>query len=118
MFDSNDVNLHNVPHNGAMVVSCNVVGWEIHKSLVDNGSQADIIFFHAFNKMGINPKQLKSTDNPLFEFGGKPLRKITLPLSFGTSTNVQIKQITFNVIDMAYPYNTILGRGPSTHSKQ
>lgn len=43
-FDSNNINLRNVPHNDAMVVSCNVAGWEIRKALMYNGSQANIIF--------------------------------------------------------------------------
>jgi hypothetical protein len=55
-FDESDVNLHNSLHNNAMVVSCIVAGWEIHKALMDNGSQANIIFLHAFERMGINPK--------------------------------------------------------------
>jgi sRNA-binding regulator protein Hfq len=31
-----------------MVINCSVAGWDLHKVLVDNGSQADIIFLHAF----------------------------------------------------------------------
>lgn len=64
--------------------------------------------------LGINPKQLQLADNPLFGFEGNatlPLGKIVLPLSFGTGTNAQTKHITFDVIDIDYPYNTILGRG-------
>jgi hypothetical protein len=47
-FDSNDVNLRNAPHTDAMVISCNVPGWEIRKALMDNGSQTNIIFLHTF----------------------------------------------------------------------
>jgi hypothetical protein len=57
-FDASDINLCNAPHTDAMVVNCNVVGWEIRKALVDTDSQADIIFLHAIKRMGINPKQL------------------------------------------------------------
>jgi hypothetical protein len=31
-------------HIDTMVINCNIAGWKIHKALIDNGSQADIIF--------------------------------------------------------------------------
>jgi hypothetical protein len=34
-----------------------------------------------------------------------------LPLSCGTSANASTEHITFNVIDMVYPYNAILVKG-------
>jgi hypothetical protein len=82
--------------------------------LVDNGSQADIIFLHAFNRMRISHILLKLADNLLYGFGGKgtfPIGKIELPLSFGTTPNARSEQVTFDIVDMIYPYNAILGRG-------
>jgi hypothetical protein len=32
-------------------------------------------------------------------------------MSFGVSPNARTKHITFDIIDMVYPYNTIIGRG-------
>jgi hypothetical protein len=37
--------------------------------------------------------------------------KIELPLSFGVAPNARSEQVTFDIIDMVYPYNTIMGRG-------
>jgi hypothetical protein len=50
-FDARDVDLHNAPHMDAMVINCSVAGWDLHKVLVDNGSQSDIIFLHAFDRI-------------------------------------------------------------------
>jgi hypothetical protein len=94
-----------------MVINCRVAGWDLHKVLVDNGSQADIIFLHAFDRMGIIHNLLKPADNPLYGFGGKdtfPIGKIELPLSFGTARS---EQVTFDIVDMVYPYNAIMGCG-------
>jgi hypothetical protein len=113
-FDVKDVDLRSAPHVDAMVINCSVAGWDLHKVLVDNGSQANIIFLHAFDRMGISHSLLKPSDNPLYCFGGKgtfPVGKIELPLSFGVAPNARSEQVTFDIVDMVYPYNTIMGRG-------
>jgi hypothetical protein len=113
-FDACDVDLRSAPHIDAMVINCSVAGWDLHKVLVDNGSQADIIFLHAFDRMGISHSLLKPSDNPLYDFGGKgtfPVGKIELPLSFGVAPNARSEQVTFDIVDMVYPYNAIMGRG-------
>jgi hypothetical protein len=113
-FDARDVDLRSAPHMDAMVINCSVAGWDLHKVLVDNGSQADIIFLHAFDRMGISHSLLKPSDNPLYSFGGKgtfPVGKIELPLSFGVAPNARREQVTFDIVDMVYSYNAIMGRG-------
>jgi hypothetical protein len=80
----------------------------------DNGSQVDIIFLHAFDRMGISHSLLKPSNNPLYGFGGKgtfPVGKIELPLSFGVAPNARSEQVTFDIVDMVYLYNAIMGRG-------
>jgi hypothetical protein len=64
-FDIRDIDLHSAPHADAMVINCRVAGWDLHKVLVDNGSEVDIIFLHAFDRMGISHSLLKPVDNPL-----------------------------------------------------
>jgi hypothetical protein len=88
-FDARDVDLRSAPHIDAMVINCSVADWDLHKALVNNGSQADIIFLHAFNRMSISHNLLKPLDDPLYGFSGKgtfPVGKI-LPLSFGVAPN-------------------------------
>jgi hypothetical protein len=64
--------------------------------------------------MGISHSLLKPSDNPLYGFGGKgtfPVGKIELPVSFDVAPNARSEQVTFNIIDMVYPYNAIMDRG-------
>jgi hypothetical protein len=113
-FDAKDVDLRSAPHADALVINCSVAGWDLHKVLVDNDSQAGIIFLHAFDRMGISHSLLKPADNPLYGFGGKgtfPVGKIELPLSFGAAPNARSEQVTFDIVDIIYPYNAIMGRG-------
>ena len=39
------------------------------------------------------------------------LGKITMPITFGYVDNTRIEQVVFDIIDMDYPYNTIIGLG-------
>jgi hypothetical protein len=64
--------------------------------------------------MEISHNLLKPADNPLYGFGGKgtfPVGKIELPLSFGVAPSTWSEQVTFDIVDMVYPYNAIMGRG-------
>jgi hypothetical protein len=97
-----------------MVVIIHIDRWDVTKILIDNGSQAEILFLTAFEKMGYDQKQLRELMKPLYGFSGKriePVRVITLPVSFSTPNNPRIEYITFDVVDMLYPYNAIFGRG-------
>jgi hypothetical protein len=39
------------------------------------------------------------------------LGKITMPITFGYVHNTRTEQVVFDIIDMEYPYNAIIGRG-------
>jgi hypothetical protein len=113
-FSEQDINLVSYPHSDAMVIEANIQGWTIGKILVDTGSSDDIIFSITFDRMNINRNLLQPTEIPLIGFGGKrvnALGKIPLPVSFGDLTNLRTKNITFDVVEMHYPYLAIFGRG-------
>jgi hypothetical protein len=63
--------------------------WDVWKILIDNGSQAEILFLSTFEPVGV----------------------VTLPISFGTTKTPLTEYITYDIIDMLYPYNAIFGRG-------
>jgi hypothetical protein len=68
----------------------------------------------AFDKIGFDQKQLKESSKPLYGFCGKriePVRAIALLVSFGTPKNLCTEYITFDIVNMTYPYNTIFRRG-------
>jgi hypothetical protein len=51
--------------------------------LVNNGSQAEILFISTFEQMGFSKKQLKEAYKSLYGFGGKkiePVGSISLPV--------------------------------------
>ena len=62
--------------------------------------------------MGFTEKALQKSQYPLIGFGGKrieALGKIELNVMFGEGAIQRIEAITFNVVDINYPYNAIFG---------
>jgi hypothetical protein len=52
--------------------------------------------------------------HPLYGFGGRQivaLDKITMSITFGYVHNTRTEQDVFDIVDMEYPYNAIIGRG-------
>jgi deoxyxylulose-5-phosphate synthase len=39
------------------------------------------------------------------------LGKITMSVTFGYVHNTRTEQVVFDIVDMEYPYNAIIGRG-------
>jgi hypothetical protein len=113
-FSEEDVKLQGFPHNNALVIEANIASWTLGKLLVDNGSSTNIIFADAFNKMGLSKDLLQPPDTLLYGFEGRvihTLGKVVLPVSFGTVQNARTEYISYDVVEMYYPYNGILGRG-------
>jgi hypothetical protein len=113
-FSQEDLQLKDYPHNDAMVISYVIKGFLVHNILVDIGSAVDIIFAKAFRQMQEPDDKIHDATHPLCGFRGKQivaLGKIIMPVTFSYVHNTRTKQVVFDIIDMEYPYNTIIGRG-------
>jgi hypothetical protein len=86
----------------------------VHNVLVDTGSAVDIIFAKAFRQMQEPEDKIHDATHPLFGFGGRQivaLGKMTMSVIFGYVHNTRSEQVVFDIVDMEYPYNAIIGRG-------
>ena len=112
-FLEEDARLLHHPHNDALVVSVRVGDYNVHRMLVDNGSSADILYYPAFQQMGIDRAQLIPTNAPLVGFEGirvLPLGAIMLSVTVGDYPQQITEDVTFLVVDCSSAYNGILGR--------
>ena len=69
-FSEEDAKRLHHPLDDALVVSIRVGDYNVHQVLVDNGSSVDILYYPAFQQMGIDRAQLILTNAPLVGFGG------------------------------------------------
>jgi hypothetical protein len=102
-----------MPHDDTLVVTLTVANHGIHQILVDNGSSADILYWPAFQHMGIDRDMIKLFGSPLVGFGGKvvyPIGIIPLPVIAGTAPKLSTVMVDFLVINQPSAYNAIMGR--------
>ena len=70
----------------ALVIKAMIANNKVHRILVDNGSSVDILYFQAFERMGLTVSDLKPSPNPVYGFMGDsvvPLGVISLPMMLG-----------------------------------
>jgi hypothetical protein len=97
-----------------MVISCAIKGFLVHNVLVDMGSASDIIFAKAFRQMQEPKDKIHDATHPLCGFGGRQilaLGKITMSITLSYVHNTRTEQVVFDIVDMEYPSNEIIGRG-------
>ncbi|XP_077226391.1 uncharacterized protein LOC143859619 [Tasmannia lanceolata] len=112
-FSDTDLNNLILPHDDALVITMLVANWELKKILVDNGSSADILYYHAFKQMMIGDDGLRPANSDLFGFSGEVVKvegQIELPVLVGEPPCQAFAMVNFLVVRAGSAYKSILGR--------
>ncbi|CAA0808224.1 Unknown protein, partial [Striga hermonthica] len=113
-FNMEDANHFAHPHSDALVITVPICGIPVHRVMVDTGAYSSILMIRAFDKMGLDPAEIRPCNDQIQGFNGsisKPIGEITLPVRFGTSENAtKLIMKTFKVMDINNEYNAIIGR--------
>ncbi|CAA0837944.1 Unknown protein, partial [Striga hermonthica] len=113
-FNIEDANHFAHPHSDALVITVPICGIPVHRVMVDIGAYSSILMLKAFDKMGLDPADIRPCSDQIQGFNGsisKPIGEITLPVRFGTSENVtKLVMETFKILDINNEYNAIIGR--------
>jgi hypothetical protein len=84
------------------------------KTLIDGGSNLNIIFTEMLRKMDFNFNKMTACDEPFYGVvPGKaayPIGCVCLPITFGTYENFRTEYLTFEVADFRSSYHAILSR--------
>ncbi|XP_026452350.1 uncharacterized protein LOC113352791 [Papaver somniferum] len=83
--------------------------WEIDRILVDTESSVDILFYHTFRTMGYKDSDLVPSTYNTYGFNGvasKPKGELTVKILAGELET----KVTVCVVDVDYPYNSLIGR--------
>nr|KYP34166.1 hypothetical protein KK1_044912 [Cajanus cajan] len=95
-----------------MVISVEINNCIVKKTLVDQGSSADILYWKTFEQLGIPEQELTPYDEPLVGFSGERVDTrgmIDLYTYFGDDQRRQIK-VHYVVVHANTSYNILLGR--------
>ena len=85
----------------------------VHMILVDNGSSVDILYYQAFQKIGLKNNNLRPSPNPIYHFTGDsviPMGVITLLVTVRECPRESCVMTDFLVIDQPSAFNTVLDR--------
>ena len=69
-FMNDDAERVHHPHDDTIVITLLLTNYTTRRVLVENGSLADILYYLAFQQMGLGLDQLHLVNTPLVRFGG------------------------------------------------
>jgi len=70
-----------IPHeDDPMVITLQIINWNIKRVLIDTGSSANILTFEAFDRMGLSEEQLQPFQGTLSRFTGKGCTSVAILL--------------------------------------
>ena len=96
------------PHHDALVLTLCINNFDVHRVLIDPGSNADLLQLPAFKQMQVSLDKLSSTSRILSGFNGATtltVGDIAFPIKAGLVT----QQVLFLVVKDLGPYNDIVG---------
>ncbi|XP_020235170.1 uncharacterized protein LOC109815012 [Cajanus cajan] len=97
-----------------MVISVEIHNCIVKKTLVDQGSSADILYWNTFRQLGISETELIPYDDPLVGFSGERVStkgyiKLFTRFCFDEQESREI-QVKYIVVHANTSYNILLGR--------
>ncbi|GKV37361.1 hypothetical protein SLEP1_g45403 [Rubroshorea leprosula] len=112
-FTSADLETVVTPHNDPLVTSVMINNCEVQRVLVDTGSAPDIMYFHCFESLGIDPALFQRYDGPIYGFNNQPVPVegvLTMNVAFVSGRSYVTPTVRFLVVKMASSFNVVIGR--------
>ncbi|RWW63579.1 hypothetical protein BHE74_00029226, partial [Ensete ventricosum] len=100
-------------HDDALVISIRMANTYVKRVMIDTGSLADILYFDAFQRLGLTDRDLASLTSTLTGFTRdfvSPLGVTMILVTFGGEPKSKTLMVSFMVVKLLSAYNTIIGR--------
>ena len=111
-FSEEDARGTHQPHDDALVITMNIVGFTTKRVMVDNGSSADILYLQTYQQMKLDKEKMRPMEAPLVGFTGDKVFLVDiviLSITVGTYPKLVSKTVDFLVVDCPLAYNAING---------
>ncbi|XP_068479118.1 uncharacterized protein [Phaseolus vulgaris] len=96
-----------------MVITIEIARYAVMKTLVDQGSPVDILFWETFKKLHLKEQDMVLLKEQIIGFSGEKVDTkgyIDLPTTFGRGNATKTITIRYLVVDTRTSYNALLGR--------
>ncbi|RRT57782.1 hypothetical protein B296_00041862 [Ensete ventricosum] len=100
-------------HDDALVISIRMVNAYVKRVMIDMKSSTDILYFDAFQKLGLTDKDLVTLTSTLTGFTGEfvsPMGAAMILVTFGGEPRSKTLMVLFMVVKLPSAYNAIIGR--------
>ncbi|RWW36252.1 hypothetical protein BHE74_00058745, partial [Ensete ventricosum] len=100
-------------HDDALVISAQIANARVKRVMVDMGSSPDILYFGAFQKLGLTDKDLLPVITTLTGFTGdsvSPAGTAVLPVTVGEELRSKTLLVSFIVVVLPSAYNAIISK--------
>ncbi|XP_065615889.1 uncharacterized protein LOC136061707 [Quercus suber] len=96
-------------HDDALVVTLKIGGYNVKRVLVDQGSDAEIMYLDLYKGLNLRPEDLPAYNSPLVSFDGKiVISKGQIRLLVQTS--LEMVESDFIVVNAYSPYTTLVAK--------
>ena len=96
------------PHDDILVITLRIVGYDVKRVMVDQGSGTEIMYLDLYKGLNLRP-DLTAYNSPLVSFDRKvviPRGQIRLPVQVG----LEVVEVKFIMVDAYSPYTAIVAR--------
>ncbi|GKU94694.1 hypothetical protein SLEP1_g8146 [Rubroshorea leprosula] len=101
------------PHNDPLVISVMINNCQVQCVLVDTDSAPDIMYYHCFKSLRLDPALLQRYDGPIYGFNNQPVLVegiLTMNVAFGSGRTYVTPSVRFLVVKMPSSFNVVIGR--------
>ncbi|GKV49730.1 hypothetical protein SLEP1_g56466 [Rubroshorea leprosula] len=101
------------PHNDLWVISVMINNCQVQHVLIDIGSAPDIMYYHYFESLGLDPTLLQRYDGPIYGFNNQPVPVegiLTMNVAFGSGRTYVTPSVRFLMVKMPSSFNVVISR--------